>query len=149
MKSNETPAGFRFEVSFVSSPEKVVVFQEISGLAPEGNAEPVAEGGANRFAHALPGPAKYGNLVLKRGLSEANSRLFAWCRDTLEGWVGKPIEVHDLEVSLLNQNEEVAAKWVVQQAYPVKWHLADLDAMKSELVINSIELAYKELHRKI
>ncbi len=148
MKFNEMPVDFRFEVNFASSPEVVGMFQEISGLEPEANVEPIAEGGENRFAHALPGLAKHGNLVLKRGLSETNARLVTWCRDVLEGGLGKPVELHDLEISLLNQNGAVVAKWGVQRAYPVAWRPGGFDAMKNELVIDSIELAYKELIRK-
>ena len=43
-------------------------FQEVSGLNFKFGVKEVPEGGENRFIHKFPVPAKYENLVLKRGM---------------------------------------------------------------------------------
>src|SRR5262245_15540380 len=79
MGPNYPPVAFHFRVEF-NAPGIVGAdarFQEVSGLNTELEVVTIEEGGENRFAHRLPGRAKYSNLVLKRGLV-AESRLLTW-----------------------------------------------------------------------
>ena len=79
MAAEYPPVGFHFEVKFElgDATDNDSRFQKVIGLTAEIGVETLPEGGENRFAHRLPGRAKYGNLVLKRGLT-TDTGLIGW-----------------------------------------------------------------------
>lgn len=131
------PLGFHFRVSF-SNVKGEFQFQSVSGLTAELDTELVAEGGENRFKHKLPVRSSFPNLVLKRGVL-VNSELVKWCRKAVEELDISPA---DLTISLLNEKHEPLMTWNVVHVYPVKWAMADLNAEKSTVLIETLELAY-------
>ena len=145
------PVAFHFSVAFqgTSPPVADMAFQEVSGLDREIETESVVEGGENRFVHQLPKPAKHGNLKLKRAMTTAASGLVQWCKTVIEGDFAEPIKPKDIIVSLLDEDGKPVAVWSITNAYPVKWNLGAFDAMKNELAIETIELAYNTLVRKM
>ena len=145
------PVAFHFSVVFMgmSPPVPDMAFQEVSGLESGLEVESVVEGGENRFVHQLPKPAKRGNLTLKRAMSTYASGLVQWCKSTIEGDLAEPITPKDMTVSLLNEMRVPVAVWAIGNAYPVKWTVGGFDAMKNELAIETIELAYTTLERKM
>ncbi|ABG33656.1 phage tail protein [Roseobacter denitrificans] len=144
------PVAFHFSVMFVGGtpPVSDTAFQEVSGLESGLETEALVEGGENRFVHQLPKPLKQGNLKLKRGMTPADSGLVKWCKATIENDLSKPIEPKDITVSLLNEERDPVAVWSIGNAYPVKWTVGGFDAMKNELAVETIELAYTTLKRK-
>ncbi len=147
----DPPVAFHFSVVFVGfvPPVPDMAFQEVSGLETSLDLEPLQEGGENRFMHQLPKPAKRGNLKLKRGMTTIASGLVLWCKSTLEGGLAEPITPKDMVVSLLNEYRIPVAVWSVGNAFPVKWTVGNMDAMKNELAVENIELAYTTLKRMI
>ncbi|WP_195822710.1 phage tail protein [Roseobacter sp. MH60115] len=145
----DPPVAFHFSVVFVGMvpPVPDMAFQEVSGLESGIDLEPLVEGGENRFVHQLPKPATRSNLQLKRGMTTAASGLVQWCKSTLEGDFAEAIVPKDINVSLLNQMRIPVASWSVGNAFPVKWSVGNFDAMKNELAIETIELAYTTLKR--
>jgi len=139
------PVGFHFRVEFGSySDVDDTRFQEVTGLVSELGIEELAEGGENRFSHRLPARAKYGNLVLKRGLF-TDSKLIGWCRDAIEHFEFSPETVN---VTLLNENHEpVAETYSFVNVWPVKWSVSDFKAQDNSLVIETLELAYQSFTR--
>src|SRR4051812_9918058 len=93
------PVSFYFAVKFsgISNVEDTA-FSEVSGLDAERPVVEVKEGGENRYSHRLPDRAKYGNLVLKRGLLVWSSGLADWCRDIIESDLGEPIVTRSLDI---------------------------------------------------
>lgn len=145
----DPPVAFHFSVVFVGlvPPVPDMAFQEVSGLESGIDLEPLVEGGENRFVHQLPKPAKRTNLSLKRGMTTSTSGLVQWCKSTLEGDFAEAIVPKDMTVSLLNQMRIPVASWSVGNAFPVKWSVGNFDAMKNELAVETIELAYTTLKR--
>lgn len=145
------PVAFHFSVGFLgmSPPVLDMAFQEISGLESEIEVTELQEGGENRFQHRLPVKVKHSNLVLKRGLSSRASGLVQWCKNTLEGGLAEPIMPKDISVKLLGATGSPVANWSITNAYPVKWQVGSFDAMKNELAIETIELAYNTVERTI
>jgi len=140
MSTYYPPVSFHFKVEFteISSQETDTQFQSVSGLSVDIETEEFAEGGENRFKHKFPVRTKFPNLVLKRGMV-TNSELINWCRDAIESFQFKPI---DLTVKMLNEKHEPLVTWNVIHAYPVKWTVEDLNAEENKLSIETIELAY-------
>lgn len=140
------PTAFRFEVSFSGKSRSIGVaaFQEVSGLDSSIDVETVAEGGVNDFQHRLPKPIKQGTLKLKRGLEPAGDDLVDWCKDTIEDHLLNKIEPMDVMIQLLDREGGVQRQFEVQNAWPIKWDVSPFDAMKNELIIETIELSYNQ-----
>ena len=144
-------SAFHFSVNFegVTPPVSDMAFQEVSGLESGLATDMVTEGGENRFKHHLPKPVKRGNLKLKRGMTSHGSGLVQWCKSTLEGDFAEPVLPKDLIISLLDEKRRPVAVWSISDAYPVKWSVGGYDAMKDELAVETIELAYGTLSRQV
>lgn len=151
MTQTTPPTAFHFVVSFSGTSPKVSdqAFQEVSGLETSIDLEPLVEGGENRFVHQLPKSVKHPNLVLKRAMTDKKSGLVQWCQSILEGDFSKAIVPKDMVVSLLNEEAKPVATWSIGNAFPIKWTVGNLDAMKNELAIETIELSFTTLQRKL
>lgn len=120
--------------------EVVAHFQECTGLTFEVEVQEYIEGGNNEFVHKLPGRIKYGNITLKRGVTD--NKQFANWRPKIEG--GKiTVERKNLSIILFNHAGETVKTWEVAEAYPVKWTGPDMRASSMEIAIESIELAHE------
>lgn len=144
----ETPVAFSFRVELIGHGQTSDAhFQEVSGLSSETDVAQIEEGGENRFAHRLPGQIKHPTLVLKRGTFLRDDPLMRWCRESIEADLAKPIETKDLTLSLLNEDQSPVMVWQVSHAWPVKWAIDQFDAMKNEVSVETIELAYQDVKR--
>jgi phage tail-like protein len=146
----DPPTAFHFAVRFVGQGADVdASFQEVSGIGPEMQTEPYHEGGENRFQHQLPKGVKHPRLTLKRGIAPIDSKLVAWCRDTLEGGLAVTVKpASGVEVLLLDGDGNPLRQWTFTNAYPVRWTVDPFVSTKNELAIEKIELAYAESQRK-
>jgi phage tail-like protein len=119
-------------------------FSEVSGLNLEIEVQEYREGGLNEFVHKRAGPAKYPNLVLKRGVTVTHE-LWDWYWDVTQG----TIQRKNLSVVLMDSSGEERVRWNFEQAYPVKWTGPDLRANVNELAVESLEFAHKGLARPV
>lgn len=115
-------------------------FKSVSGLRYETEVIPVREGGANDTTFQLVGATKWSNLVLKNGFTN-NSTLLKWREEWING-KGRRISgtITQLDTALTPK-----AEWQFSRAWPAKWELSELDASKSELAIETLELAHEGL----
>lgn len=140
MPSYYPPVGFHFRVVFEGPfGDSDMRFQSVSGLSAGIDTEPLAEGGENRFSHRLPKPPTYSNLVLKRGML-VGSALLAWFRAAINTFEFHPTGI---VVTLLNPDHIPVTAWHFENAYPVKWQVADLDAMQNQVLVETIEFSYQ------
>ena len=123
-------------------------FTQISGLGVELNVKQVRSGGLNDQVYHLPDGVNRGSLTLKRGLASLASPLMRWCLRTASG--SSSIETKTIVVTLLDKNPYFppVMVWVLENAIPVKWEIDELDAKKSDIVIESIELVFSNLYVK-
>jgi len=135
------PVGFHFRVEFGVDDvgDSDIFFREVSGLNMELEEEAIVEGGENRFVQKLPVRAKYPDLVLKRGLLK-DSAVGKWCRAAIQDLDIKPATVW---VTLLNEQHEPLQTYCFINAWPKKWQISDFNAENSELVVESMDLAYQ------
>src|SRR3954468_3691396 len=59
-------------------------FREVRGLEASIEVKEYAEGGENGYLHKLPGPTRYPNLVLSRGLTDLDT-LWVWFDNVSRG----------------------------------------------------------------
>jgi phage tail-like protein len=135
-------AGFHFVVNFlgVGLPDIDMRFQEVSGISADLETTELKEGGENRFVHKLPVRAKFPNLVLKRAAYPVPSMVLEWAKDAIYNFDFRPV---DVQVFLLNDMHLPVKGWNFVSAYPVKLQTSNLNAKNNELVIQTLELAYK------
>lgn len=134
------PVSFHFRVEFTgkSDLKDDIRFQSVTGLNVEMETESIKEGGENRFQHVVPVRSKYSDLILKRGVVK-NSKLITWVRNAIENLEVEPIT---MQVKLLNEEHEELITWTIYHAWPKKWSVSDLDAEKSAVLIETLELNY-------
>ena len=145
MDNSAYPVGFYFSLSFEGED---AAFKEVSGISKELGVEEVAGGGENRFKYRLPTVSTSKNLVLKRAIVPTGSKLITWCSDTLDGGLANAIQTQDVSVDLLDNEGTVLMKWTFYNAYPINYAVSDLKSQESEILIETIELAYNYFNIK-
>ncbi|MCJ8208323.1 phage tail protein [Mucilaginibacter sp. RS28] len=133
------PVGFYFKVNVIGvSGSNEGNFQEVSGLNIKLETQEVKEGGENRYAHRLPSPPKFQNIVLKRGLT-TSSALITWAKAAVEQFTFSPKTV---VINLMDENASPLASWNIKNAYPVALQFSDFKAQENGIVIETIDLAF-------
>ena len=144
------PVSFYFSLAFqgIQSADDAA-FMEASGMDAEFTVTEIKEGGENRFSHRVPDRAKYGNLVLKRGVVAANSDLAVWCRRILESDLGGQITTRSVQLLLLDAQARPLMTWNFVNAWPVKWSVASFNAQENRLAMETLEFSYNYFTRKM
>ena len=124
---------FKIEISGVSA-----FFKSVSGLKFETESIPVREGGANDTTFMLVGATKWSPLVLKNGFTSGSS-LLKWRKEWLTGSMTRRSgTIIQLDTAL-----QAKSKWKFVRGWPTKWELSELDASKSELAIETLEITHE------
>ena len=132
---------FCFLVRFTNLPGNVEgFFKSVSGLRYETEIVPVTAGGANDTVFNLVGRMKWSNLVFKQGFT-SSSALIAWRQKWLQGEMNRS----DGTIIQLDTALNPAARWQFKRGWPCKWEIGEFDASKSELAIETLEIAHEGL----
>lgn len=131
--------GFRFLVEI----DGIAVggFLRAKGLVREVKYESQREGGVNHYEHKLFTQVTHPAVVLERGL--ALDQLWNWASDVSEGRIVRKT----ISVRLLDERGGKGWTWHVDNAFPVKWSSADLDANSSQVLMESVEFAHHGLRK--
>lgn len=137
--------GFAFKVTLMHvklESNAEAYFKSVGGLKYETETVPVQAGGSNDRTFNLVGASKWSNIVLKRGFARGSTLLKLrdeWMYGVKKQRISGTIQ--QLDTTLTN----VVASWTFHRGWPVKWELADLDASKSEISIETLEIAHDGL----
>jgi phage tail-like protein len=88
-----------------------------------------------------PGLASYSHLVLHRGLT-TNLDLWNWWELAREG---DPTVDRDVRVRLLDASRQPVLAWRFRNAFPALYRLSSLDAASSDIVVETVELAFDSM----
>jgi phage tail-like protein len=95
----------------------------------------------------LSGLTKYGNITLKWGLTVGGTalELFKWHAEVSAGQIKEKRK----KVVIVVQDEagQDAARWVVSDAWPIKYDPGDLKGTGNEVLIELLELANEGIER--
>ncbi len=95
----------------------------------------------------LSGLTKYGNITLKWGLFVGANALdlYKWHKDVSAGQV----KAKRKKVVIVVQDEagQDAARFVVSEAWPIKWDVTDLKGTGNETQIESLEIVNEGIER--
>lgn len=131
---------FKFSVEGV----EIGAFTEVSGLTVEVELVEIKEGGQNHFSHKLPGPMRWPNIVLKRGVTDSDN-LFEWFAKTSgEGFAGEGSSLTRTQgqIDLTDASGSTVRGWTFAGAFPVKWTGPTLTSSSSESAIEELEIAH-------
>lgn len=145
-KTWKPPVLFHFSVEFQWGKDKASAsFAEVDGLGQE----LVLDGHVTKSDRTpgYPKGVKQDDIVLKRAIEPLNEKITSWLRDCFNfrdtGW----IETCTIIISLLDEENKVAARWVGVRAIPIKWKSAGPNAGKSEIATETITLRHTKLIR--
>lgn len=125
-----------FEVKLPSLHVKVGFFTQVQGMSATVDVLEYMEGGVNDHVHKLPSRIKQGNLTLKRGLTSEGA-LLAWFQKSVV-----KADPTDMSLTLYDSGGQRVQSWSFAQAYPVKWTASDLNAGGTEIMTETLEIAY-------
>lgn len=118
-------------------------FSEVS--SPDITSDPVEYREGNmtgKTAGKQPGILKYGNVTLKRGVTE--SQVFvAWMKDVQDGKAPRKTVV----ITLMDDEMNEVASWQLEKAWPTKYTGTDMNATSNEVAIESLELVTEGVTR--
>jgi phage tail-like protein len=119
-------------------------FQECDGLEMNLEVKTIREGGANDRQIRLNGMVAYGQLTLKRGMTDSFD-LWRWFRDS----VNDPRLRGDVEVVLLGADGvSERARFVLSRCVPVKLKAPGLNAKDGQIAVEELQVAYETLKLK-
>jgi phage tail-like protein len=122
-------------------------FSEVAIAETTIDAVDYREGTDPPHVRKLSGLTKYGNITLKSGVTVGGSALdlFKWHADVSAGQVKEKRK----KVVIVAQDEAGvdAARFVVTDAWPIKYDPSDLNAKGNEVLIELLELANEGIER--
>lgn len=122
-------------------------FSEVAIAETTIDAVDYREGNDPPHVRKLSGLTKYGNVTLKWGLTVGGTALdlFNWHADVSSG----QIKDKRKKVVIVVQDEAGtdAARFVISDAWPVKYDPSDLNAKGNEVMIELLELANEGIER--
>jgi len=92
----------------------------------------------------LSGLTKYGNITLKRGITDS-LELFGWHQQIVQG--GLDSGRKRVVIVVQDETGQDKARFVVTDAWPVKYDPGDLVAKGNEVLIELLELANEGIER--
>ena len=120
----------------------VAGFSECSGINTETDAIEYRTGDTDITVTKLPGLKKFGNITLKRGITQ-DKTIYLWRKTVTDG----DIERKNLSIVLQNEKHDEVVRWNVVNAWISKYTAPDLKATANEIAIESVELTHEGLER--
>jgi phage tail-like protein len=115
-------------------------FQECDGLELTMEPKVLREGGNNGTVHRLTGPAGYGQVTLKRGVTSTLD-LWTWFDRT----IAEPGLRGDGEIVLLAPDRSERLRFVLTRCLPVKLKAPALNARDGAIAIEELGLVFEQL----
>jgi phage tail-like protein len=88
----------------------------------------------------IPSLTKYGNLILKRGVTGSLS-LYEWWNATRNG----DHTARSVIVTLLDEGRQPVLRWTFLHARPASYRFSPLNALSAEALIESLELSFERM----
>jgi phage tail-like protein len=123
------------------SPLVNAAFSECDGLEMTLEVKTIREGGANERQIRLNGAVAYGQLTLKRGMTDSFD-LWTWFQDSVQD----PRLRASAEVVLLGSDGATErARFQLSRCVPIKIKAAALNAKDGQIAVEELQVAYETL----
>ncbi|MEO1362514.1 MAG: phage tail protein [Pseudomonadota bacterium] len=115
-------------------------FTEVTGLMVEGNAIEYREGNEQNWTRQLVGLRTQSTITLKRGMTQ-NRELWDWSVNIGRGVLDR----RDGVIILMNEAREDVLRWSFRQGWPNKIDGPSLNAIGTEVAMESLEIKHEGL----
>ena len=132
---------FQFEIKLEDL--SVGGFSECAGLQLETEVESYNEGGVNTHVLQFPTRTKQSNLTLKGGI--VDRVMWDWYHDLVQGRVSLRSGSIIVHAPAAPQNP---VEWHFYRAFPCKWSGPDLNALQTNVAIETFEICHQGLERR-
>jgi phage tail-like protein len=132
---------FRVEIDGVAEAH----FSEVTIGETTTEAIDYREGTEPTHVRKLPGLTKYGNITLKRGVTDSQV-IWQWHKDILDGKIGEKRKT--VSITVIDEAGKDKARFVVSEAWPTKYDPSDLNAKGNEVFIELLELVNEGIERR-
>jgi phage tail-like protein len=119
-------------------------FSEVSLGAATTDVVEYREGNDKGGTRKLPGQTRYSNIVLKRGITNS-LELYQWHRLVVEGRTADARR--NLVIVLSDESQADVARFVVHNAWPMKYEGPSFNAQGNDVAIETLELTHEGLER--
>jgi phage tail-like protein len=116
------------------------VFSEVTGVNTESDLIEYRTGESDITVTKIPGLKKFGNISLKRGMTQ-DLALWEWRKTVLDGMTERKAG----SITLLNEAREPVLRWNFREAWPTKWDAPSFNATGNEIAIETLEIACEGL----
>lgn len=139
---------FNFEVRIRREGQSALLcdgaFAECDGLDMNMEVKTIRQGGDNRRQIRFAGPASFGQLTLKRGMT-SNFDLWKWFSDTLDD----PGLRADADIAVFAADgSTVQVRFELTRCLPIKLKTPALNAREGTVAVEELQLAYETVSVK-
>jgi len=147
MARNDPLRNFRFLVEIGGLPD--IAFSEVSIGSITIDVIEYRAGSEPTHVRKLPGLTRYGDVTLRRGIVCSGVAgaldLYQWISEVVAGNMGTARRT--VTIVVLDEGGNECARFKVLNAWPMKYHVSDLDGRGHEVLIESLELANEGIER--
>ncbi len=93
----------------------------------------------------LSGLVKYGNITLKKGLTDS-MELYEWRKLVEQSGAAKARK--NISLILTDEEGNDKARWDIVEAWPTKYDPSDFSAKSNEVIIETLEIVHEGVTRK-
>jgi len=117
-------------------------FSQCSGLEASMEPKVIREGGRNYGAVQRVGPVSFATVVFKRGITSSRD-LWRWFEMTSQN--GAYSYRLSATISLRDSSDQEQLRWRLDNALPIKFKAADLNAKSADVGIEELQIAHEGL----
>ncbi len=96
------------------------------------------------FQKKLSGLTKYGNITLKKGLTDS-VEIYQWRKSVEDAGAIKARK--NISLVLIDEEGNDKARWDIMEAWPTKYSPSGFSAKANEVVIETLELVHEGIKR--
>ncbi len=140
---NDPYRNFRFKVE-IDGIQLTGGFSEAT--IPDSTTDPVdyREGTDSPFQRKLSGLTKYGNITLKKGLTDSMD-LYNWRKSVEDAGAIKARK--SISLILVDEEGNDKSRWDIINAWPTKYSSVGFNAKNNEVVIETLEIVHEGVKR--
>jgi phage tail-like protein len=129
---------FRLEIGGINEAH----FSECTGFDITTDAIDYREGDEPTHVRKLPGLTKYGNVTLKRGITDSMD-IYNWHKDIVAGKIRR----ETVAIVVIDEKGDDKARFQITDAWPSKYDPMDLNAKGNDVAIETLELVNEGVER--